>query len=398
MAERLTSRALEGYAATTAPAIRGVRADPHNAAMLPPTYTAISLYAGAGGLDRGFARAGFDLLWAIDSDPHAVETYKANLGGHIVLGELPSKSPPNDLAPDLVIGGPPCQGFSVIGRMDPDDPRSRHVHCFLDVVERFEPRAFCMENVKALALSDRWVPVRDALIQRAKELEYRVELVVLNASDYGVPQARERMFLIGIRGASPLCPVPTTKSDLPTVRGALSKLPRFGQPGNAMASSAKVVPAMKPVMRPTPYSGSLLFNGSGRPLQLDGLAKTLPASMGGNATPIIDQEELEDGAQPWVVGYHERLQRGGRPNKRAPRRMRRITVEEAAALQSFPADWEWKGPQGGMYRQIGNAVPPVLAERVAISLKQALEVIDSRQNDSGGEPASDSSPSHTLVA
>lgn len=346
----------------------------------PLTYTAVSLFAGAGGLDLGFSRAGFDLLWAIDSDPHAVATYKANLGDHIVQGKLPDDGPPESLRPDLVIGGPPCQGFSVIGRMDPDDPRSRHVHSFLDVVERLEPRAFCLENVKALARGPRWKTVREALVQRARELEYRVELMVLSAVDYGVPQARERMFLVGVRGGSPLCPVPTTKNNPRTVREALSTLPRLGEPGNDTATTAKVVPAAKPVMRPTAHRGSLLFNGSGRPLQLDGPAMTLPASMGGNATPIIDQEELEDGASPWVVDYHRRLLKGGRPRKTAPKRMRRISVEEAAALQSFPAHWEWRGPRGGRYRQVGNAVPPLLAECVAISLRGALEAIDGQQD------------------
>ncbi|MET0306623.1 MAG: DNA cytosine methyltransferase [Solirubrobacterales bacterium] len=356
-----------------------VRGDSDNAAVPSPTYTAISLYAGAGGLDQGFSRAGFRVRWAIDSDRHAVKTYKANLGAHIVCGEMPGKAPPSDLRPDVVIGGPPCQGFSVIGRMDPEDPRSRHVHHFLDVVERLEPRAFCMENVKALAEADRWAWVRDALIRRAKELEYRVELMVLSAADYGVPQTRERMFLVGVRGGSPLCPVPTTKGEPPTVREALSRLPPYGKPGNATASTAKVVPAAKPVMRPSAYKGSLLFNGSGRPLQLDGPAKTLPASMGGNATPIIDQKELVAGAEPWVVGYHARLRDGRNPNKQAPRRMRRITVEEAAALQSFSPEWKWMGPQGAMYRQVGNAVPPVLAEHVALSVYEALQVIDSQQ-------------------
>ena len=344
--------------------------------MAPPSYTAISLYAGAGGLDRGFSRAGFSLSWAIDSDPHAVKTYEENLGDHIVRGSLPEDSPPGHLQPDLVIGGPPCQGFSVIGRMDPDDPRSQHVHAFLDVVEQLEPRAFCMENVRALARAPRWQSVRDGLVQRARELEYQVELMVLNAADYGVPQARERMFLVGVQGGGPLCPVPTTKGDPPTVREALLGLPSFGEPGNSMTSTAKVVPATKPVMRPSAYRGSLLFNGSGRPLRLDAPAKTLPASMGGNATPIVDQDELEHGAEPWVVGYHARLRQGRKPSKRAPKRMRRLTIEEAAALQSFPADWRWKGPRGAVYRQVGNAVPPALAERVAIAIRQSLEAID----------------------
>jgi DNA (cytosine-5)-methyltransferase 1 len=127
-------------------------------------------------------------------------------------------------------------------------------------------------------------------------------------------------------------------------------------------------------MRPTAFRGSLLFNGSGRPLHLDSPAKTLPASMGGNATPIIDQEELDSGAEPWVVNYHRRLLEGGRPLKRAPRRLRRITVEEAAALQSFPPSWRFRGPRVAQLRQVGNAVPPELAFQVARSLREALDV------------------------
>lgn len=359
-------------------AVVDVRAQDKNDAVPSRTYTAVSLYSGAGGLDQGFVDAQFEVLWAIDSNPHAVETYKANIGEHIVCGELPGAGPPAGLKPDVVIGGPPCQGFSVIGRMDPDDPRSRHVHHFLDVVERLAPKAFCMENVKALGASPRWQPVRDALLQRARELEYKVELLLLNSADYGVPQARERMFLLGVRGGSPLCPVPTTKHEPPTVGEALRKLPPFGEKGNATATTAKVMPATTPVMRPTAHKGSLLFNGSGRPLKLDDPAKTLPASMGGNATPIIDQEELANDVKPWVVEYHRHLVKGGAPYRKAPSRMRRITVEEAAALQGFPPGWKWKGPQGGQYRQVGNAVPPVLARCVARSLGDALRAIEPR--------------------
>jgi DNA (cytosine-5)-methyltransferase 1 len=117
----------------------------------------------------------------------------------------------------------------------------------------------------------------------------------------------------------------------------------------------------------------LLFNGSGRPLHLDGRAKTLPASMGGNATPIIDQDELERGAEPWVVEYHRWLQDGNSPLSEAPERLRRITVQEAAALQTFPAAWSFAGPRVAQYRQIGNAVPPNLAEAVARSVRETLE-------------------------
>lgn len=112
-------------------------------------------------------------------------------------------------------------------------------------------------------------------------------------------------------------------------------------------------------MRPSAFQGALLFNGSGRPLDLDRPARTLPASMGGNATPIIDQLELEMAAEPWVVEYHQHLAEGGEPFHRAPARLRRLTVEEAAALQSFPRTFRFRGPIGAQYRQIGSSAGPL---------------------------------------
>jgi DNA (cytosine-5)-methyltransferase 1 len=335
-------------------------------------YTAVSLYCGAGGLDTGFQREGFDLLWAIDSDPMAIRTYREHVDERAVCGDVLKVEPPSGLRTDVVIGGPPCQGFSVIGRMDPDDPRSLHVTHFLDVVERLAPRAFVMENVKALAVSPRWERIREELLDRADQLGFTVRLFVLNAAEFGVPQARERMVMVGISDAEPIEPTPTTRLAPPTVRSALDALPRAGEPGNDGFCSARVIPAKTPVMRPTPYKGSLLFNGSGRPLYLDGPAKTLPASMGGNATPIIDQEELDDAARPWVVDYHARLLAGRKPLRRAPGRMRRITVQEAAALQTFSPTVTFAGTRVSQYRQIGNAVPPNLSAAIARSVRLAL--------------------------
>ncbi len=334
----------------------------------------ISLYSGAGGLDAGFIRAGFDIAWANEIDTWACKTYRRNLSEDIVCDDVLAAAPPSGMSAEVVIGGPPCQGFSVIGKMQRSDPRSKHVFHFLDVVERVDAKAFVMENVKALGVNDRWRPVRESLIDRAERLGFDVNIHLLNAADFGVPQSRERMFLIGIKdGVSPT-PQPTTAGKHLTVREALAGLPPFGEAGNDSVVNARVRPAANPVMRPTAFRGSLLFNGSGRPLHLDSPAKTLPASMGGNGTPIIDQEELDHGAAPWVVAYHRRLLNGGRPLKRAPRRLRRITVEEAAALQSFPADWTFEGPRVAQLRQIGNAVPPELAFQVARALGESLKV------------------------
>lgn len=341
--------------------------------------TAVSLFSGAGGLDIGFAAAGFRPVWANDIDPVAVATYNRLFDGHGRTGGIRHggelrRDVPGKGAADLVIGGPPCQGFSVAGKMNPDDPRSRHVWDFLDVVERVEPRAWCMENVKALARNRRWTTLLDGLIDRGEQIGdgYRVTLLVLNSSHYGVPQARERMFLIGMANGAEVVPQPTTEHAPPSVGDVLALLPPYGEPGNDTACPAKVTAARKPVLRLSPYAG-MLFNGQGRPLNLDVPAPTLPASMGGNRTPIIDQEQLDGAGEPWVVEYHRRLWTERKPPlRRVPVRLRRLTVEEAAAIQTFPPEVEWEGTLGQKFRQIGNAVPPGLAYHVALAIRRAL--------------------------
>ncbi len=349
-----------------------------------PTF--VSLYSGAGGLDIGFMEAGFVPVFAVDMDPLAAETYSysykrlqsrlPDLAGHDhhchasdledYMGSLGA------LTADLVVGGPPCQGFSVAGKMDPADPRSQHVWRFLDVVELVVPSAFVMENVKALAVSRRWAGLLDGLQAKASQLGYTTHVLLLNASHYGVPQARERMFLIGLRdGRRFFTPPTSTREKLPTARGALGKLPAWGTPGNNRLCNAVVTPARRPVMRRSPFAG-MLFNGTGRPMRLDEPAPTLYASMGGNRTPIVDQKHLEGRDGCWVTSYHAYLMDGGTPYATLPERLRRITVEEAASIQGFPPDMEWRGKQSVIYRQIGNAVPPPLARAVAMSVHAAL--------------------------
>jgi DNA (cytosine-5)-methyltransferase 1 len=268
-----------------------------------------------------------------------------------------------------------CQGFSVAGRMDPDDPRSQHVFNFLDVVALVRPRAFVMENVAALARNRRWSDVIAQLAASAGQ-DYDVRLIVLNASHWAVPQARERMFLVGLpRGTGGLVmPGGPTAGSPPSVGDVLRTLPAAGQRGNASVCTARITMAKAPVLRLSPFAG-MLFNGQGRPIDLNRPAPTLPATMGGNRTPIIDLDQLEHGAVPWVVGYHHRLMRERMPplNDLPPdARLRRVTVEEAAAIQTFPADMQWCGPQTARFRQVGNAVPPILAWHVAQAVRDAL--------------------------
>ncbi len=333
--------------------------------------TVVSLFAGAGGMDHGFREAGFNVIWANELDHDAAETYRDNLGQHLREGDIKSISSDQIPSCDLVIGGPPCQGFSVAGKMDPEDPRSELIWQFLRVVRDKKPTGFVMENVKALGTLDKWAGIRDLLVARFESLGYDVCYRVLDASQFGIPQQRERVFFIGTRrgDASTLHPEPISKRL--SVREALKSLPAYGKPGNNSICRAIIVPAKRPVMRPSPYAG-MLFNGLGRPIRLDSPSPTLPASMGGNKTPIIDQHALETGATNWVEGYHAHLRGGGAPADAVPLYLRRLTVEECAVIQSFPDTYRFSGRQSSRFCQIGNAVPPLLAYHVARKLKALL--------------------------
>lgn len=325
----------------------------------------VSLYSGAGGLDIGFRKAGFEVIWANDYDKNACESYAKNIGNHIRCGDINKfiDDLPNSEDVDLVIGGPPCQGFSVAGKMDPKDPRSQHVWTFTDVVEKLQPKAFVMENVKALGKLQKWEPLRRELLNRFRDLGYAVNYVVLNATEFDVPQARERVFFIGFKNNSKLIPdldkmLQPYKKNAPTVREALSSLDKAGKGNNQSVCKAKITFTSNPIMRKSPFAG-MLFNGAGRPIRIDGYCSTLAASMGGNRTPIIDEDELYDNKENWVIKYHSDLMRGEKPNTNptAPKRLRRLTVEEASLLQTFPSDYIFCGSQSSKFRQIGNAVP-----------------------------------------
>ncbi len=330
--------------------------------------TVLSLFSGAGGLDLGFLQAGFRVVQALDLMPDACATYRRNIGEHVRCGSVREANASTLPACAVAIGGPPCQGYSVAGHMGPDDPRSALTWEFVRVVREVRPLAFVMENVKALAVLARWQPVRARLLAELSEGGYAVRMHVLNARDFGVPQGRERVFFVGTR--LPLAPVediaPTTSTPV-TAGDVLRCLPPPGKAPNLGTCAARVVPARAPVLRRSPYAG-MLFNGQGRPIDLSSTVNTLPASMGGNRTPIVDEAELRDGEPPWVVAYHARLCQGLPSLSEAPPRLRRLTVTEAALLQTFPLGFAFAGRQSSQYAQIGNAVPPLLARCVAEAL------------------------------
>lgn len=360
--------------------------------------TAISLFSGAGGMDTGFAAAGINVVCANELDATFCETFSANhpetkiIQGDIAehIDELPNNA-------DLVFGGPPCQGFSIAGKMRSDDPRSQLIFRFLDVVEKCRPKMFVMENVKALGTLSRFEGIRQRYYNRVSELGYVCVPMLCVATDYGVPQKRERVFFVGIKDeASDLADGETPafanehvremvreafeaqKTDAPTVKEFLADIGPAGTEKNPLTCTAKITYCKKPVMRSTPYAG-MYFNGAGRPIDLDGWANTLPASMSGNKTPIVDEDYLYNhAADKWVEGYYNRLASGMGVGAGGdiPERMRRLTITEAARLQTFPDDYIWKGAKSTVYKQIGNAVPCKMANAVANAMLEIMSKIE----------------------
>lgn len=344
------------------------------------TLTAVSLFTGAGGMDTGFENAGVQVLVANELMREAAETYAANHPDTEIINSDINKvmdlfSRYKDA--DMVLGGPPCQGFSVAGKMNPDDRRSKLIFSYLDVVEKVHPKVFVMENVKALASLEKWTGIKNKYIARANEIGYECFSFVLNATEYGVSQKRERVFFIGIPKEKfmenpffeqeMLSLITSQKAKAPNIKRLLKNLGKAGTSKNPATCTAKITFATHPVMRKSPYAG-MYFNGQGRPIDVDGYANTLPASMGGNKTPFVDEEYLYgDAESDWVVSYHKGLMDGSITPvfEEAPSRLRRITIKEAARIQSFPDDYKFIGSKGMIYTQIGNAVPCRMAEAVA---------------------------------
>lgn len=345
--------------------------------------TAISLFSGAGGLDVGFEQAGFQTIFANEFDHDAAEAWRVNRPDmHNVMVEGDINNHICNLIDysdvDVVFGGPPCQGFSVAGKMDPSDERSQLVWRFMDAVAVTKPKVFVMENVAALGNLGKWKNVRDGIVRRGELLGYNVSFQIHHTYDYGVPEKRDRVIFLGVRsdiGVTDLFyeKLNAYRSTPRTVREVLISVGKYGSGENPQTCTANVSLAQRPVMRRSPYAG-MLVNGAGRPINLDGIAPTLPASMGGNKTPIVDEAALQSKLTPnWFERYHEMLIKNEISPKTAklPDTIRRLTIKECAAIQTFPEGYRFCGKKTKQYKQIGNAVPCLFAKAVACAVRDA---------------------------
>lgn len=331
---------------------------------------AIDLFAGAGGLSLGLTASGFATTAAAELDSDALGTFAAahlrySPGVPLTLldGDIKKhsfKQFRGDVA--LVAGGPPCQPYSFGGLRRGSDDLRDGLPQFLRAVREVQPDAFLMENVPGLAsISQR--PLLLALLGDLAALGFSVEHRLLRVADFGVCQRRQRLIIIGTRNRKFEWPEAThgPEADSPWVRAStlIAADRPLGEPNPSIVTYAK-----KPDLRPSPWDGHL-WNGGGRAINPNGLAPTLLASMGGNKTPWLDGGNV-------VEEYHRHLLAGGAPRTGLVPGARRITVQEAALIQTFPEDMPWVGRSSSKYRQIGNAVPVALARSLGSALKASL--------------------------
>ncbi len=322
--------------------------------------TTVDLFCGAGGLTLGFQRTGFRAIAAVDFDPDACATYRAAFPDVELFGTdvrtLDFSRYRGEA--DVVVGGPPCQPFSTGGKGRGAGDQRDMLPEFVRAVTEIRPRAFLMENVSGLA-GRTHAAYLSAVLRPLVELYDLDGPFLVNAADFGVPQKRRRVFMTGLRKGEGRrafrLPDPCEHVGVGTVVGREI----VGTP-----NLSKVVYAKTPDLRPSPYDGQL-FNGGGRPLNLEAPAPTILASAGGNKTPFVD-------GGSHVPGYHRHLMRGGRPRVGVLPDARRLTPEECALVQTFPADFPFMGSRAARYAQIGNAVPPMLAAVAARALTEAL--------------------------
>lgn len=337
--------------------------------MKSPTF--IDLFCGAGGLSLGLSQAGWVPLLAVDSWHDAIETYQSNFNGHAVLREEVQSLTARRLRkllperPDWVVGGPPCQGFSTIGKRLRDDPRNELVREFARIVRDLAPAGFLVENVVGL----RDMNFVDDVRALFEALGYAVTPMILRAADYEVPQLRHRIFFVGSRSAQFFKRPPSRRgpSNYVTVWDAIGDLPPLlpGSMATHYVSNAQT--DYQAVMR----KGSTGLQGheaSSHPEALVRAISFIPD--GGNRTYIPPEYQPKSGYHNSYSRLFSRApavavtQNMGKPSATRcihPFQDRGLTTREGARLQGFPDRFHFRSGTTSQRLQVANAVSPILA-------------------------------------
>lgn len=342
----------------------------------------IDLFCGAGGLSLGFEKAGFESILAIDKWNDAIETYNFNhgssVGTTVDIHEFTNEEllKYKEKGVTGIIGGPPCQGFSLVGTRDSNDPRNSLYMEYVRFVSVIEPDFFVLENVSGL-LSLNKGEYKEDIIERFSNLGYNVCYELLTASDYGVPQSRKRVFFVGIKNKSRMNVFfdfnKLEKSELVTTRDAISDLPAPINSSEEIPYTVEAFNNFQKLMRLNSKSVSnhQVTNHTDKTIEIISMVPD------GGSIKDLPEEYYK------VRNYNNAFRRMnselpsntidcGHRNYFHYKENRVPTVRESARIQSFPDDYVFKGSKTSQYTQVGNAVPPLLAKTIGDQIKNIL--------------------------
>lgn len=350
----------------------------------------VSLFSGCGGLDLGFTQTGkYEIIWANDILIDACKTYKRNIGDHVICRDLQSINTDTIPLADIVIGGPPCQSFSLVGKRNPDDERSNLVWSYLDTLKKVKPKLFLLENVIGIlsAKNPDGSKVIDNLTKAFENIGYAINIFKLNAADYGVPQRRKRVFMIGNNIGKEINNPPFTHSEngflgksWVTSFEALSDLSDTTKEGIGHYVSVAQNDYQQ-LMRTTKNEEFNLHFIPYASEKDQELINCIP--VGGNYMDVPDEiattrilnfkktggrtttyGRLKPDEPSYTLNTHfNRLNVGCNIHYKYDRL---ISLREGLRLQSFPDNFDvYSSNKRNYYVQIGNAVPPILAKTLA---------------------------------
>lgn len=304
--------------------------------------TAVSLFCGAGGLDLGFDKAGFKTIWANDFNTDACETFRTWSNAEVVCGDVSKIASDSIPCSDIMLGGFPCQGFSLSGPRRIDDSRNVLYKQYVRILKAKRPLAFVGENVKGLLTMGGGMII-EAIVEAFHQCGYRVSYKLLNAADYGVPQDRERVIIVGLREDLDCGDFvfPEKSRIRPTLRDAIGGMGK----------------ALKHDICDAPFSPRYMSRNRKR--GWNEVSFTIPAMAKQIALHPSSPDMVKIGKDNWRFGTNGKT--------------RRLSWREAAAIQTFPRGMKFCGDLTSKYKQIGNAVPVTLAQKIGDSLRKCLD-------------------------
>ena len=353
--------------------------------MAQPSLNVLDLFCGCGGLSKGFEEVGYNILIGVDFEQSALNTFNHNhktaKGVRLDLSKSESFDKIDTLLDgntiDVIIGGPPCQGFSLTGPRNFDDERNKLYLAMIETVRRYRPKAFLIENVPGMANLYKGA-VRDEIIRRFSEIGYNVSYKIVCAADYGVPQIRKRLVFVGLRSNSKQFVFPEpylNESEYITCEQAICDLPALETSLGEEVSVYETEP-LNDFQKQMRATSTILYNHTAinhKPFVKEvismvpdgGNYKDLPPGVGESRVFHMAWTRLNSKKPARTVDTGHRNLFHYKWN-RCP------TVRESARIQTFPDDFVFLGNRGQQNKQVGNAVPVLMAKALATQLLKFL--------------------------